>query len=86
MLIDQYLNDIFHYRPRIPSRLVRYGIVYSSAAKDSLQDFEPRFDPMMKAQAELMVERLQAFIQCCEDYENRTVDGPTEEDDEQAAR
>lgn len=69
---------------RIPSRLVRYGIIYGDSAKSALAEFEPKFDPMMKRQAELMVEKLQAFIDCCEAYENETVDGPTEEDDVKA--
>ena len=63
---------------RIPSRLVRYGIVYGSAAKDTLDEFEPQFDSRMKRQAELMVEKLQAFIECCEAYEEATDDTPKE--------
>ena len=85
MLIDRYFDQLFHRPvPRIPSRLVRYGIIYGDSAKNALAEFEPKFDPMMKRQAELMVEKLQAFIDCCEAYENETVDGPTEEDDAKA--
>ena len=97
MMIDRYFDQLFHNEnsvftrafgsrpvPRIPSRLVRYGIIYGGTAKDALAEFEPKFDPMMKRQAELMVEKLQAFIDCCEAYENETVDGPTEEDDAKA--
>ena len=99
MLIDQYFDQLFH-RPvwrvhealraspiagwRVPSRLVRYGIIYGDSAKNALAEFEPKFDPMMKRQAELMVERLQAFIDCCEAYEEQTVEGPTEEGDAKA--
>jgi Asp-tRNA(Asn)/Glu-tRNA(Gln) amidotransferase C subunit len=39
----------------------------------------------MKAQAQKMVEKLQAFIQLMEEYEEATQDGPTEEDDSKAA-
>ena len=97
MLIDRYFDQFFHHEngvftrafgsrpaPRIPSRLVRYGIIYGDSAKNALQEFEPKFDPMMKRQAELMVEKLQAFIQLMEEYEENTVDGPTEEDDKRA--
>jgi len=85
MLIDRYFDQLFHRPvPRIPSRLVRHGIIYGDSAKNALADFEPKFDPMMKRQAELMVEKLQAFIDVCEAYENETVDGPTEEDDAKA--
>ena len=84
MLINRYFDDMFHSIPRIPSRLVRYGIIYGGSAKDALDSFEPRFDTAMKAQAERMVEKLQAFIECCEQYEESTVDGPTAEDDAKA--
>jgi len=84
MLIDQYFDRLFHNVPRIPSRLVRYGIIYGDSAKNALADFEPKFDPMMKRQAELMVEKLQAFIQLMEEYEEQTIEGPTEEDDVKA--
>ena len=95
MLINRYFDELFqsfahmgraHYNsvPRIPSRLVRYGIIYGDSAKNALADFEPKFDPMMKRQAELMVEKLQAFIDVCEAYESETVDGPTEADDAKA--
>ena len=99
MLLDRYFDDLFH-RPaprihealrasplaewRVPSRLVRYGIIYGGSAKDALAEFEPKFDPMMKRQAELMVEKLQAFIECCEAYEEATIEGPSEEDDAKA--
>jgi hypothetical protein len=85
MLINRYFDDMFHSVPRIPSRLVRYGIIYGGSAKDALAEFEPRFDATMKAQAEKMVEKLQAFIECCEQYEEATVDGPTADDDAKAA-
>ena len=85
MLIDRYFDELFHNVPRIPSRLVRYGIIYGDSARNALQDFEPKFDPMMKRQAEAMVEKLQAFIQLMEEYEENTTDGPTEEDDSKAA-
>ena len=86
MLIDRYFDQLFHRPvPRIPSRLVRYGIIYGDSAKNALQEFEPKFDPMMKRQAELMVEKLQAFIALMEEYEENTIDGPTEEDDNKAA-
>ena len=39
---------------------------------------------MMKRQAELMVEKLQAFIALMEEYEENTIDGPTEADDKKA--
>lgn len=85
MLIDRYFDQLFHRPvPRIPSRLVRYGIIYGGSVKDSLEEFEPKFDPMMKRQAELMVEKLQAFIELMEQYEEQTVEGPTEEDDAKA--
>ena len=84
MLLDRYFDNFFHNTPRIPSRLVRYGIIYGDSAKNALADFEPKFDPMMKRQAELMVEKLQAFIDVCEAYENETIDGPTEADDAKA--
>ena len=63
---------------RVPSRIVRYGIVYGSAAKDTLEEFEPQLDSRMKRQAEMMVEKLQAFIECCEAYEEATDDTPKE--------
>ena len=89
MLLDRYFDELFprrlHNFPRIPSRLVRYGIIYGDSAKNALQEFEPKFDPMMKRQAELMVEKLQAFIALMEEYEENTVDGPTEESDKKAA-
>jgi hypothetical protein len=85
MLIDRYFDQLFHRPvPRIPSRLVRYGIIYGDSAKNALQEFEPKFDPLMKKQAELMVEKLQAFIALMEEYEENTIDGPTEEDDKKA--
>ena len=63
----------------VPSRLVRYGIVYGSAARDSLADFEPnvqgiarKVDPMLKAQAELLVEHLTNFIEACERLDEQT--------------
>jgi hypothetical protein len=97
MLIDRYFDQLFHRPvPRIPSRLVRYGIIYGDSAKNALneiisryeakplQEFEPKFDPLMKKQAELMVEKLQAFIALMEEYEENTTDGPTEEDDSKA--
>ena len=86
MLIDRYFDQLFHNVPRIPSRLVRYGIIYGGSAKDALAEFEPKFDPMMKRQAELMVEKLQAFIQLMEEYEEATTDGPTEQDDKAASK
>ena len=84
MLIDRYFDNFFHTH-RIPSRLVRYGIIYGDSAKNALQEFEPNFDAKMKAQAEALVEKLQAFIACCEAYEEETTDGPTAQDDEEAA-
>ena len=96
MLLDRYFDNFFHTAPRIPSRLVRYGIIYGDSARNALAELEPKtakllnerfarqFDPMMKRQAEIIVEKLQAFIDCCEAYENETVDGPTEEDDVKA--
>ena len=84
MLLDRYFDNFFHTAPRIPSRLVRYGIIHTDTLKNAIDGFEPRFDPAMKRQAEIMVEKLQAFIDCCEAYENETVDGPTEEDDAKA--
>jgi len=90
MLIDRFFHDNLinqlrdWHTPRIPSRLVRYGIIYGDSAKNALQEFEPKFDPMMKRQAELMVEKLQAFIALMEEYEENTIDGPTEEDDNKA--
>ena len=81
MLIDQF----FHARPyrmRVPSRLVRYGIVYGSAARDSLADFEPKVDPMLKAQAELLVEHLTAFIDACERLDEQTDESPVDESDD----
>ena len=85
MLLDRYFDELFHRpAPRIPSRLVRYGIIYGDSAKNALNDFEPKFDPLLKAQAELLVEKLTAFIEAMEAYENETVDGPKEEDDAKA--
>lgn len=99
MLIDRYFDQLFHNEnsvftrafgsrpvPRIPSRLVRYGIIYGDSAKNALQEFEPKFDPLMKKQAELMVEKLQAFIALMEEYEENTIEGPTEQDDKKAAK
>ena len=87
MLLDRYFDELFHRPvPRIPSRLVRYGIIYGDSAKNALAEFEPKFDPMMKRQAELMVEKLQAFIQLMEEYEEATQDGPTEEDDTETSK
>jgi hypothetical protein len=98
MLIDRYFDQLFHNEnsvftrafgsrpvPRIPSRLVRYGIIHTDTLRNTLDEFEPKFDPMMKRQAELMVEKLQAFIALMEEYEENTTDGPTEEDDKKAA-
>ena len=81
MMID--FDNFFGTRrmPRVPSRLVRYGIIYGDTAKAALQDFEPQFDAKMKRQAQLMVEKLQAFIECCEAYEEATVDGQAEQAD-----
>lgn len=85
MLLDRYFDELFHRpAPRVPSRLVRYGVVYGGSLKDSLAEFEPKFDPLLKAQAELLVEKLTAFIEAMEEYEEATVDGPTEEDDAKA--
>ena len=97
MLIDRYFDDFFgRYRVqdalrasglaewRVPSRLVRYGIIHTDTLKNALESYEPRFDAAMKAQAEKMVEKLQAFIECCEAYEEATVDGPTADDDANA--
>ena len=64
--------------------MVRYGIIHTDTLKNALDGFEPRFDPAMKAQAEKMVEKLQAFIQLMEEYEEATTDGPTEADDSKA--
>jgi len=83
MLIDRYFDDFFG-RYRVPSRLVRYGIIHTDTLKNALDNYEPRFDATMKAQAEKMVEKLQAFIECCEAYEEATVDGPTADDDAKA--
>ena len=83
MLIDRYFDNFFHAH-RVPSRLVRYGIIHTDTLKDALHNFEPRFDPAMKAQAEKKVEKLQAFIALMEEYEENTNDGPTEEQDKQA--
>ena len=83
MLLDRYFDNFFHSY-RVPSRVVRYGIIWGDTAKDKLEQFEPQFDPAMKAQAERMVERLQAFIDCMTEYEEQTIDGPTEEDDAKA--
>ena len=84
MLIDRYFDQLFHNVPRIPTRLVRYGIIHTDTLANALEGFEPRFDPLMKAQAEKMVEKLQAFIQLMEEYEEATTDGPTEADDSKA--
>jgi hypothetical protein len=86
MMIDRYFDQLFHSTPRIPSRLVRYGIIHTDTLKNALDGFEPRFDPAMKAQAEKMVEKLQAFIQLMEEYEENTTDGPTEEDEAKASK
>jgi len=80
MLIDRYFDQLFH-NYRIPSRLVRYGIVYGGTARDALDGFEPRFDPAMKAQAEKMVEKLQAFIECCETYEAEHSESETQDNE-----
>ncbi len=57
MLIDRYFDQLFHRPvPRIPSRLVRYGIIYGDSAKNALAEFEPRSDPMMKRQSDFIVE------------------------------
>ena len=97
MLLDRYFDNFFHTAPRIPSRLVRYGIIYGDSARNALAELEPKtakllnerfarqFDPMMKRQAEIIVEKLQAFIALMEEYEENTVDGPTEADDSKAA-
>ena len=75
MFIERFFQTN-HHMPRVPSRLVRYGIVYGDAAREALEGFEPQFDQRMKRQAELMVEKLQAFIECCEAYEEATDDTP----------
>ena len=67
MFIERFYRNSY-----VPSRLVRYGIVYGSAARDSLADFEPKVDPMLKAQAELLVEHLTNFIEACERLDEQT--------------
>ena len=62
MLIDRFFQTNY----RVPSRLVRYGIVYGSAARDALDEYEPKVDAKLKAQAELLVEHLTNFIEACE--------------------
>ena len=87
MLLDRYFDSFMHnnwHMPRVPTRLVRYGIIYGGSAKDAIEEFEPKIDPMLKRQAEAMVAKLQAFIELCEEYEENTVEGPTSEDDEKA--
>ena len=57
MLIDQF----FHARHTIDCEYRHDWCAtasYGSAARDSLADFEPKVDPMLKAQAELLVEHL----------------------------
>ena len=83
MLLDRYFDHMWH-APRVPSRLVRYGIIYGGSARDSLDQFEPRLDPAIKATAEKIVKALTEVIEAMEEYENATVDGPTEEDDVKA--
>ena len=78
MLIDRFFQTNY----RVPSRLVRYGIVYGSAARDSLADFEPKVDPMLKAQAELLVEHLTNFIEACERLDEQTDETPRDESDD----
>ena len=82
-MLDRYFGHMWH-APRVPTRLVRYGVIYGGSAKDALEEFEPKIDPMLKRQAEAMVAKLQAFIELCEQYDEMTVEGPTEEDDAKA--
>ena len=36
MLIDRYFDQLFHNVPRIPTRLVRYGIIHTNTLRDTL--------------------------------------------------
>ena len=72
MFIERFYRNNY-----VPSRLVRYGIVYGTAARDSLSEFEPKVDPMLKAQAELLVEHLNNFIEACERLDEQTDETPT---------
>ena len=70
MLIDRFFQT--NYRSRVPSRLGRYGIVYGSAARDALDEYEPKVDAKLKARAELLVEHLTNFIEACEALDEQT--------------
>ena len=93
MLIDHYFDQLFHNVPRIPSRLVRYGIIYGGSAKDALEEVEPNAqlrelsketNDMLKAGAKQLAARIATFIELLEEYEEQTIEGPTAEDDKKA--
>ena len=72
---------------RVPSRLVRYGIVYGSAAHDALEDIDPHAqlrelsketNDMLKAGAKSLAARIATFIELLESYEEATDDTPKE--------
>ena len=105
MMID--FDNFFrpHRMPRVPSRLVRYGIIYGGSAKDTLEEVDPnemlsRYEAklpnaqlrqlsretndMLKAGAKQLAARIATFIELLEEYEQATIDGPTESDDVKA--
>ena len=78
-------NYFQHYR--VPSRVVRYGIVYGSAAKDTLEEVDPHAqlrelsketNDMLKAGAKSLATRIATFIELLEQYEEATDDTPKE--------
>jgi hypothetical protein len=92
MLIDRYFDNFFHNH-RVPSRLVRYGIIYGGSAKDALNEVDPHAqlrelsketNDMLKAGAKQLAARIATFIELLEEYEEATIDGPTEADDAKA--
>ena len=58
MLLDRYFDSFFHNTPRIPSRVVRYGIIHADTIKSAVDDFEPKLDPAIKHTAEKIVAAL----------------------------
>ena len=92
MLIDYYFDNLYR-QCRIPSRLVRYGIIYGGSAKNALEEVEPNAqlrelsketNDMLKAGAKQLAARIATFIELLEEYEEQTIEGPTAEDDKKA--
>ena len=85
MFIERFYRNSYHM-PRVPSRLVRYGIVYGSAARDALDEYEPKVDAKLKAQAELLVEHLTNFIEACEALDEQIDESEATAEEEPVAK